>query len=87
MTDDTITGWLHGRLPDDWFTAAPDVTIDRDEILVVGRLAAPDNASAADNASAPENSSAEAGRIASEAKQASARDRIWQDRSHAPPLR
>ena len=58
MTDDTITGWLHGRLPDDWFTAEPDVTIDRDEILVVGRLAAPDNASAADN------SSAEAGRIA-----------------------
>ncbi|MDQ1748853.1 MAG: hypothetical protein QOD07_3116 [Frankiaceae bacterium] len=42
MTDDTITGWLAGRLPDDWFTEAPEVTVDRDEILVVGRLAAPE---------------------------------------------
>jgi|SRR5579884_1811040 len=37
---DDITSWLTGRLPDDWFTEAPEVTVDRDEILVVGRLAA-----------------------------------------------
>lgn len=30
--------WLAGRLPDGWFTAAPEVTIDRDEIIVIGTL-------------------------------------------------
>ncbi|MFN2586781.1 MAG: hypothetical protein ABR613_01500 [Actinomycetota bacterium] len=34
-----MTGWFAGRLPDEWFEAAPEVTADRDEILVVGRLA------------------------------------------------
>jgi hypothetical protein len=33
-----INGWFAGRLPDDWFEAAPEVSADRDEILVVGRL-------------------------------------------------
>ncbi|MDQ3952218.1 MAG: hypothetical protein M3279_04545 [Actinomycetota bacterium] len=36
--DDEIRGWFAGRLPDDWFEAAPEVTGDRDEILVVGRI-------------------------------------------------
>lgn len=36
---DEIGGWFAGRLPDGWFTIAPEVTIDRDEILVVGTLA------------------------------------------------
>ncbi len=31
-------GWFAGRLPEDWFAAAPDVVVDRDEILVVGTL-------------------------------------------------
>lgn len=30
--------WLQGRLPDGWFTGAPDVTVDREEILIVGEL-------------------------------------------------
>ena len=37
-----IEGWFAGRLPDDWFEGAPEATIDREEIVVVGRLAAPD---------------------------------------------
>jgi hypothetical protein len=37
---DQISGWLAGRLPDDWFESAPEVTVDRDEVLVVGRLPA-----------------------------------------------
>ncbi len=37
-----ITGWLQGRLPDAWFTGPVGVTIDREEILVVGTLATPD---------------------------------------------
>ncbi len=44
MTTSTneITGWLQGRLPDAWFTGPTEVTIDREEILVLGNLAAPD---------------------------------------------
>jgi hypothetical protein len=53
---DSIASWLNGRLPEDWFIEAPDVTVDRDEILVVGRIAAPE---AADDPRA-----AEAGRLA-----------------------
>jgi hypothetical protein len=37
-----VIGWLTGRLPDGWLTGPPTVTVDRDEILIVGPLAAPD---------------------------------------------
>lgn len=30
--------WLQGRLPDGWFTGAPEVRVDREEILIVGEL-------------------------------------------------
>jgi hypothetical protein len=44
MTTNTneITAWLQGRLPDTWFTGPVEVTVDREEILVVGTLAAPE---------------------------------------------
>ncbi len=32
--------WFAGRLPDEWFTGPARVTVDRDEITVVGTLAA-----------------------------------------------
>ncbi len=52
-------GWFAGRLPGDWFTAAPQVRIDRDEIIVVGQL--PDlTEEFADDAA---RAAAEAGRI------------------------
>jgi hypothetical protein len=38
----TLTSWFAGRLPDGWFGDPPEITSDRDEILVVGRLAEPD---------------------------------------------
>jgi hypothetical protein len=41
-TPDELRGWFAGRLPDAWFTAAPDVSVDREEILVVGDLADPE---------------------------------------------
>ena len=34
-----INEWMAGRLPAEWFEGDPEVTVDRDEILVVGRLA------------------------------------------------
>lgn len=37
-----IEGWFRGRCPDEWFTAAPEVTVDREEVLVVGELPAPE---------------------------------------------
>lgn len=41
-TSEEIRGWLIGRLPEDWFDGTPEVTIDREEITVVGTLRAPD---------------------------------------------
>lgn len=48
MDAQKLTGWFAGRLPDDWFEGPPEVTTDRDEILVVGRLGPPDLGDAAD---------------------------------------
>jgi hypothetical protein len=36
-----VAGWFAGRLPDGWFTGPVDLTIDRDEITVLGSLAEP----------------------------------------------
>jgi Arc/MetJ-type ribon-helix-helix transcriptional regulator len=44
----TLAGWFAGRLPDDWFSGAPDVRADREEILVVGALAEPEYPNDAD---------------------------------------
>jgi hypothetical protein len=60
MADD-VTAWLSGRLPEDWFTEAPRVTVDRDEILIVGTLAAPESA---EGDSAATRAEGEQGRIA-----------------------
>jgi hypothetical protein len=37
-TTEELAGWFAGRLPDDWFRGPPEVTADREEILVVGSL-------------------------------------------------
>lgn len=37
-----VRSWLTGRLPDTWFVGEPEVTIDRDEIMIVGTVAAPE---------------------------------------------
>ena len=39
---DEIGGWFAGRMPDGWFEGAPEVTVDREEILVIGRLPEPE---------------------------------------------
>ena len=52
-----VAGWFAGRLPDEWFTAAPEITVDRDEIVVIGALAEPD-------AGEGDAAAARAGRIA-----------------------
>jgi hypothetical protein len=56
---DEVRGWFTGRLPGEWFTGAPDIQVDREEITVVGTLAAPDPAGASD----AERAAAAEGRI------------------------
>ena len=41
-TEEQIQGWFAGRIPDDWFIAPPEVSVDREEILAVGTLPDPD---------------------------------------------
>lgn len=55
------TAFITGALPDDWFTAPPEVTVDRDEITIMGTLAAPNVDAAATDA---DRAAAEQGRIA-----------------------
>src|SRR5260370_2657305 len=38
MNEDELQGWFAGRLPDGWFTGPPEISIDREELLVVGTL-------------------------------------------------
>ncbi len=38
----TTVGWFAGRIPDGWFAGPPEVTYDREEVLVLGSLPAPD---------------------------------------------
>ncbi len=45
---DDAPAWFTGRLPEGWFTGAPSVSVDREEIIVVGELAAPETATADD---------------------------------------
>jgi hypothetical protein len=57
-----IEAWLGGRLPAEWFLSTPQVTVDREEITVVGELSAPDDLAA--DVEPHVRAAAEAGRIA-----------------------
>jgi hypothetical protein len=59
-SSEEIRGWLIGRLPEDWFDGTPEVTVDREEITVVGALRVPD---LAEDASAVERAAAVRGRV------------------------
>jgi hypothetical protein len=59
-TADDVPAWIAGRLPDDWFTAPPETRVDREEILVVGRLPDPE---VPGDATAQDRAAAEEGRI------------------------
>jgi hypothetical protein len=42
-------GWFAGRLPDGWFSGPPEVTYDREEVLVLGSIPPPDLGGDADD--------------------------------------
>ena len=60
MDQQQLQGWFAGRLPEGWFTSAPAVAVDREEILVVGDLAEPEVGGDADDTT---RASARAARI------------------------
>lgn len=37
-----MTAWFTGRIPDTWFVGPVEVAVDREELLVVGEVAAPE---------------------------------------------
>ena len=64
---DDAAAWFAGRLPDGWFVGAPTVTVDREEIIVVGELPPVDATpvdSSADGSTAAGAAAAAEGRIA-----------------------
>src|SRR5689334_13880962 len=85
---DEVRGWIAGRIPDGWFTGAPEVTVDREELLVVGTLppveleadATPATTTAAQSARASrfrEETRAQRMRIADEAEHRFGRKVSW----------
>ncbi len=38
-----IGSWFTGRLPDEWFSAPAEVTVDREEITIIGTLPEPES--------------------------------------------
>ncbi|MFE2042317.1 hypothetical protein ACFXAZ_15550 [Streptomyces sp. NPDC059477] len=55
-----VRGWFAGRLPEDLFEEVTEVTVDREEITVIGRVPEP---RLAEGASATEREAAAQGRI------------------------
>ena len=47
---EALRGWFTGRLPGHWFTDAPEVTVDREEITVIGVLPDPETTEGAGEA-------------------------------------
>src|SRR5215469_2111762 len=50
--EDALRGWFSGRLPAGWFTAPPEINVDREEITIVGTLADTEGAATASDAEA-----------------------------------
>lgn len=61
---DEISGWVTGRLPDGWYDGVPEISVDREEIVVVGPLAPP---GAEAGSSGPGESAGTTGQRAAEA--------------------
>lgn len=57
---DDAAGWITGAIPDGMYAEPPQVVVDRDEIIITGRLPRPDLAADATDA---DRAAAETGRI------------------------
>ena len=61
--------WFRGRVPADWFTGEPEVTLDREEITVIGPLAAPEAEADATDAERAEAAEGRSRRFREETRQ------------------
>jgi hypothetical protein len=88
ISTESLTAWFHGRLPDGWFAEPPEVTVDREEILVVGTVPEPTYPEGADDAARAaareariqrfrEETRGERMRIADEAERRTGRKVAW----------
>jgi hypothetical protein len=66
---DDVPAWLAGRLPDGWFVGEPAITIDREEITVIGELPPPEVAADADEAARAAASLGRIGRFREETRE------------------
>jgi len=57
---DEVAGWFAGRIPDGLYEGPPEITADREEVLIVGTVAEPQ---LSDDASVDAAAAARAGRI------------------------
>ncbi len=57
---DDAAAWVTGAVPDGWFTERPEIVVDRDEVIIWGRLSAPE---LGDEATEADKAAAQAGRI------------------------
>jgi hypothetical protein len=68
-----VDAWLAGRLPADWFTGAPTVMVDREEIVVVGELPPPEVPETSDDAARRAAALGRIGRFREESREARVR--------------
>jgi hypothetical protein len=69
FTDDELSGWFAGRIPDDLFSGPPTITGDRDEILIVGAIPEPELAADASEGARNAARSARIGRFRDETRE------------------
>jgi hypothetical protein len=81
---DDANAWFTGRLPSDWFVGAPEISVDREEIIVTGQLPPVEGEAAAEGAAAAgrisrfrEDSRDERIKIAAEAEARYGRKVAW----------
>ena len=60
VSADDAKAWITGLIPDDLYASPPDITIDRDEILIVGQLPLP---TLPEDATDADRAAGESGRI------------------------
>jgi hypothetical protein len=69
FSDDELSGWFAGRIPDDLFTGPPTISGDRDEILIVGAIPEPELPADAGEAARNAARSARIGRFRDETRE------------------
>ena len=77
-----VRGWFTGRLPEEWKVAAPEVSVDREEITVILTIADVD---AADDASEAERDEARVGRASAGSSARSRGACVWPGSPTRPP--